>query len=340
MNAGGTRAGLNYTKLVRSRPDTTMRHTTMRHSTSLAATLAAVALAFACATQAQQLYRWVDKDGRVTYSQTPPPPSAAAKPAQARDLRGSVVEGADMPFATRQAAKDFPVVLYTSPDCGPMCRDARDSLAKRGIPFREVSVADEKTAAELKTATGKATVPTLTVGRDSMAGFDPEAWKSALDTAGYPANAGAQPPRAAAAKPAATGKPLPAVKLYVNSACGEPCNGARQVLNQHKVRFESIAVEDAAGIEALRKLSGEATVPVMVVGENVMRGFDAARYEIALAQNGYVLGSAQPQGPDPAALAGPRGRYAPPPGEAPVQAGRYATPTGEAPAQPGRYLPR
>lgn len=324
------------------RPETmrpqTMRPTTMRHSTTLAATLAAVALAFACATQAQQLYRWVDKDGRVTYSQTPPPPSAAAKSAQARDLRGSVVEGADMPFATRQAAKDFPVVLYTSPDCGPMCKDARDSLTKRGIPFREVSVADEKTAADLKTATGKATVPTLSVGRDSLAGFDPEGWKSALDNAGYPANAGAQPPRAAGARQAATGKPLPPVKLYVNSACGEPCNGARQVLNQHKVRFETVAVEDAAGIEALRKLSGEANVPVMVVGENVMRGFDAARYEIALAQNGYVLGSAQPQGPDPAALAGPRGRYAPAPGEAPVQAGRYAPPAGEAPAQAGRYL--
>ena len=126
----------------------------------------------------------------------------------------------------------------------------------------------------------------------------------------------------------------------MNAACGEPCNGARQVLTQHKVRFEAVTVEDAAALESLRQLSGGATVPVMVVGENVMRGFDAARYEIALAQNGYVLGSAQMQGPDAASLAAPRGRYSPAAGEAPVQAGRYATPSGEAPAQPGRYLPR
>ena len=39
---------------------------------------AAAALLFATAVAAQA-YRWVDKDGKVHYTQTPPPPSQATR---------------------------------------------------------------------------------------------------------------------------------------------------------------------------------------------------------------------------------------------------------------------
>lgn len=38
---------------------------------------AVMALALAAATVAAQVYKWVDKDGKVQYTDTPPPPTAA-----------------------------------------------------------------------------------------------------------------------------------------------------------------------------------------------------------------------------------------------------------------------
>ena len=38
--------------------------------------LAGIALAVLCGGAAAQMYRWVDKDGRTHYTQTPPPPDA------------------------------------------------------------------------------------------------------------------------------------------------------------------------------------------------------------------------------------------------------------------------
>ena len=73
----------------------------------LAATLLALGLAIAFMAQAQQLYRWVDKDGHVHYTQQPPP-REAAKSVESRRLSGSVVE-APKPYALEQATKNYPV---------------------------------------------------------------------------------------------------------------------------------------------------------------------------------------------------------------------------------------
>ena len=73
---------------------------------------------------AQQMYRWVDKDGRVTYSQNPPP-AGAAKSVQQKRLSSSVIEASDLPYAAQVAMRNFPVMLHTSPDCGAGCASAR-----------------------------------------------------------------------------------------------------------------------------------------------------------------------------------------------------------------------
>src|SRR3954471_14664939 len=97
----------------------------VRGNLSLAALGIAVA---AAAVDAQQLYRWVDKDGRVHYSEQPPPKDSA-KSVEQRKLGGSVIESA-MPFALQQAIKNYPVTLYTSPTCKQGCTEARDLLSK------------------------------------------------------------------------------------------------------------------------------------------------------------------------------------------------------------------
>ena len=103
---------------------------------------ATLSLVVTCA-QAQQMYRWVDKDGRVTYSQSPPP-AGAAKSVQPRRLDSSGGDSPTLPYAVQVAARNFPVTMYASPDCGPPCDEGRASLQKRGIPFKEISVGDPK----------------------------------------------------------------------------------------------------------------------------------------------------------------------------------------------------
>jgi len=163
---------------------------------------AVVALLLASAVAAQA-YRWVDKDGKVHYSQTPPQSSDATK-VQKRSAGGSVVETSQLPYATQQAAKNFPVTIYTSENCVEPCKDARTLLSQRGVPFREVAIADDQGRAELKKVSGGDEVPVLTVGKQVTKGYSADMWHTALDSAGYPRNAAplaakAQKPEAPAA---------------------------------------------------------------------------------------------------------------------------------------------
>jgi len=148
--------------------------------------IATALVAIVCADASAQSYRWLDKDGGVHYTQTPPP--ADAKNAQKMDLRGSVVESSGLPYATQMAAKNFPVTLHTSTDCGAPCDQARSLLVKRGVPFREISVADQKDIENLKKISGATQVPALVVGSQTQSGFLEEAYKSLLDSADYPSS--------------------------------------------------------------------------------------------------------------------------------------------------------
>jgi glutaredoxin len=161
----------------------------------------AAAAMFVAATAGAQMYRWVDKDGKVQYTDTPPP--AAAKSVQKRATApGPTSTGPAAPYAVQQAAKNFPVVVYTSPDCGQACADGKALLAARGVPYREVAVGPESgmSAEEMKKTTGSDSVPVMMVGRSATRGFETELWHSALDAGGYPRSA---PPLSAAAQKAA-----------------------------------------------------------------------------------------------------------------------------------------
>lgn len=155
----------------------------------------AIALALSATAASAQLYRWVDKDGKVHYSDTVPPALARDVQKRARDTgAGDVPQGS---FDMQLATKRFPVVLYTSEPCPP-CKDARDLLAKRGIPFREVQVGTNETRDELQKVSGAAEVPVLTVGRDVHRGFEPAMFNDALNAAGYPKTAPPGAPHQAA----------------------------------------------------------------------------------------------------------------------------------------------
>ena len=146
----------------------------------------ALSLLLAAATAQAQQYRWIDKNGRVQYTDAPPP--AGAKDVRRTEAPGAAAPAAEaeQPFELTRLQKDFPVTLYSSPNCKEGCELARAALNKRGVPFKEVQVWNPETNEELKRVSGAAEVPTLLVGRSSQRGFEPGAFEALLDSAGYP----------------------------------------------------------------------------------------------------------------------------------------------------------
>lgn len=145
----------------------------------------AALLGAACAASAQ-LYRWTDESGRVYVTDTPPP--RTAKDVQKLPASGPAAApagAANLPYAVQLAAKESPVTLYTAPDCEP-CGAARSLLNARGVPFREVLVADESQQEELRKVAGALAVPSLSVGGSVQKGFEEGAYHALLDIAGYP----------------------------------------------------------------------------------------------------------------------------------------------------------
>ena len=158
------------------------------------AALAAAAALAAGAAEAQQLYRWNDPQGGVHITDTPPP--ANARNVTRIGARSSGEPSSQEPYELVLAQKEFPVTLYTAPQCGEPCAQARAALNRRGVPFSEVLVADAATREELKrVASGAEEVPVLFVGRSVHKGFQQEGYDALLDAARYP-KLGVLPPRA------------------------------------------------------------------------------------------------------------------------------------------------
>ena len=239
---------------------------------------------------ADTLYRWVDERGRVTYSQHPPP-AATGRNVQQRRFADSPSVDTSLPYAARIAAEQFPVTLFTAPDCGASCAAARDSLSSRGIPFKEVSVRDTATLETLKTLSGTGNVPVLQVGREVLTTFEQSSWQRALDIAGYPASI----PRRAGPQPS-TGKTgeRPPVKLYTAKDCGEYCSAARKLLEERGVAFQEVTVADAETEAEMKKLFPDAALPALAVGSARASGFDSQRYIDMLDAAGFPLRAAGP----------------------------------------------
>ncbi|MBK6355542.1 MAG: glutaredoxin family protein [Betaproteobacteria bacterium] len=78
------------------------------------------------------------------------------------------------------------MTLYTSADCVLECKNARDLLTGRGVPFTEKMVQTPEEVAELKQLVGDLFLPSLKVGKQSFRGFEAGAYNNLLDLAGYP----------------------------------------------------------------------------------------------------------------------------------------------------------
>jgi glutaredoxin len=164
-----------------------------------------IVIALAATSALAQLYRWTDEKGRVHITDTPPP--STAKDVQKKGATSSG-PATQMPYELSQALKEFPVTLYSAPNCKDLCSRARELLNKRGVPFKEIQVFDERTNEQLKAAGAKG-VPALVVGRSVHEGYDAAAYNDLLDSARYP-KPGVLPPRTQAAPAAPEGYTDPA----------------------------------------------------------------------------------------------------------------------------------
>lgn len=134
---------------------------------------------------AQQMYKHVDANGRVTFSDKPPAPSVGGKaePVAVRAQAGSST--ASLPLEVREAAERYPVTLFAGPNCEP-CDAGRNTLTRRGVPFAERSVTSPADGEALRRLAGDQSLPLLTVGGQQVKGYSDIEWGQFLDAAGYP----------------------------------------------------------------------------------------------------------------------------------------------------------
>jgi len=137
----------------------------------------------AAQADAADLYKWVDAEGHVHYTDQPPPSSA--KSVERKSGKGNLIESDTVPFETLQVAKKYPVTLYSFPECGDPCTGGEAYMAKRGIPFTLKSSEEDKLS--LQKLTGDNKIPVLIVGNQApLKGFQEQQWNELLDLAGYP----------------------------------------------------------------------------------------------------------------------------------------------------------
>jgi glutaredoxin len=156
----------------------------------------------ASAAQAQTMYRWIDRDGRVVYSDQIPPRDARDVQEVRAARTGTIETGPS--FSLKKAQQDFPVTFYRAAECDAACADAKAVLNRRGIPFSEVALNTEEDHEAFRKAfaSQEVAVPSILVGSLKQIGFEAGIWNRMLDEAGYPpagaATAGAGAPPAAA----------------------------------------------------------------------------------------------------------------------------------------------
>jgi glutaredoxin len=167
---------------------------------------AATALLCLAALPAHALFKVVGPDGKVTYSDRPPPATEGRATTVNRDGSSGSTD-ISLPFALRQVMVKFPVTLYTASKC-EACDTGRALLTRRGVPFTERTATTDQDREAWEKLVGGQEAPVLKVGGQVMRGFNAANWEETLDIAGYSRTSQLPPNyKAAAAEPLVERKP-------------------------------------------------------------------------------------------------------------------------------------
>jgi hypothetical protein len=147
-------------------------------------TIATTVLCGQPAAQDRQVYRYVDAEGRVVYSDRVP--ATGAKEVQRKRVTANTITTSELPIVVQQATERYPVTLFTFA-CGAACENGQALLNRRGVPYTTVAVDDAEGQQKLQAVAGELAAPVLQVGDKLVAkGFSETRWNALLDQAGYP----------------------------------------------------------------------------------------------------------------------------------------------------------
>lgn len=138
-----------------------------------------------------EMYRWEDKNGVVTFKDTPPPVSkrnkvkvytdgdfASAPPVPVspknNSSRSSHPENTPPKAEAKQVRPVNPVEMYVTDWCG-VCRRAEQYMAARNYPFVAYDIEKDKAAMKRYRELGGRGVPLILLGSQKMAGFSESA---------------------------------------------------------------------------------------------------------------------------------------------------------------------
>ncbi len=185
----------------------------------------ALAALLLSALPAHAQFKVVGPDGKITYSDRPPP-AADGRAAPVARTGSTAASEASLPFALRQVMVKFPVILYTASQCDA-CELGRALLTRRGIPFTERTATTNEDKEAWQRVVGGQEAPVMRVGSQMLRGFNGSTWDETLDVAGYPRQSQLPPNyKAAAAQPlverAAAAPPVAAPQSTATPAPADP----------------------------------------------------------------------------------------------------------------------
>jgi glutaredoxin len=147
---------------------------------------AAIAVTLIAGTTAAvpDMYKWIDENGKVHYTDSPPP----GKKAKKLDLKINSISGPPVvssfssPTSSANAGM-AKVKLYTTTWCG-YCKKAKAYLQARGTPFQEIDVENSAQGQSEFSALGGRGVPVILVGNQRMDGYSEGTLAGMLKQAG------------------------------------------------------------------------------------------------------------------------------------------------------------
>jgi glutaredoxin len=128
------------------------------------------------------IYRWVDADGRIFYSDSPPRQSDARPVKLPSNTVAPVTPAPRAKPAAATAGEK--VTLYTTTWCG-YCKKARAYLNARNIPFDDVDVETTDRGRREYREMGGNGVPVIFVGSQRMDGYDQSGLEGMLRAGGW-----------------------------------------------------------------------------------------------------------------------------------------------------------
>jgi glutaredoxin len=116
-----------------------------------------------------EIYKWVDEQGQVHYSDQKPEDRPVTEiPVETRSYQG--ISYGTVAIDTRKDAPKARVVMLSASWCGT-CKKARQYFRRNGIPFREYDIEKSSRGKRLYEQLGATGVPVILVGKKRMNGF-------------------------------------------------------------------------------------------------------------------------------------------------------------------------